>query len=196
MQSKQDDMALFERISEGDMKAYRALFSRYFPDLCNFLLLYLHSKEICEEVALDIFAYIWEKKESIEIRTSVKNFLFGAAKNKAIDYFRKEQQRLFSSLSSTEFLIPEGKSSELILENKELQEIIQKAIDDLPEKSRLIYQMAWEEDLSYKEIASRLNLSVKTVENHIGIALKKLRESLHPYYKQIFMLLLIFLQQE
>jgi RNA polymerase sigma-70 factor (ECF subfamily) len=192
MQTYQDDMAIFRKVSKGDMQAFHILFSRYFSDMCNFLLLYLHSNEICEEIVLDIFSYIWEKRDSIEIRTSVKSFLFGAAKNKAISHYRKEQSHLFLGLSINELQIPEVDHSEHLLENKELQEIIQHAIDNLPERSRLVYQMAWEENLSYKEIASRLNLSPKTVENHISIALRKLRESLKPYYKQIFTILLLF----
>ncbi len=196
MHSSQDDKIILEKISKGDMQAFHVLFSRYFSDMCNFLLLYLHSKELCEEVALDIFTYVWERRDSIQIRTSVRNFLFSAARNKAVSQYRKEQQKIFSDLSAGELLLTETDHSEFLLENKELHEIIRKAIDNLPEKSRLIYQMAWEEDLSYKEIAAQLNLSVKTVENHVGIALRKLRESLKPYYKQIFALLLIFLQNQ
>ena len=196
MQIYQDDMAVFRKVSKGDLQAYHILFRRHFADMCNFLLLYLHSREICEEIALDIFTWLWEKRDSIEIKTSVRNFFFSAAKNKAITRYRKEQQHIFSSLSTNEFLIPDTDHSELILENRELHDVIQNAIDKLPEKSRLVYQMAWEEDLSYKEIATRLNLSPKTVENHISIALRKLRESLEPYYKQIFTLLLLLSQTD
>lgn len=191
MRIEQDDMAVFNKVKKGDLQAYHILFRRYFSDMCNFLLLYLHSREICEETALDIFAWLWEKRDSIEIKTSVRNFLFCAAKNKAITQYRKEQQHIFSSLSASEFFIPETEHTELILENKELQAVIRKAINNLPEKSRLVYQMAWEENLSYKEIAARLNLSPKTVENHIGIALRKLRDYLTPYYKQLFSLFLL-----
>jgi len=191
MQIEQDDMTLLNKVSKGDLTAYHILFKRYFSDMCNFLLLYLHSRDICEEIALDIFAWLWEKRDSIEIKTSVRNFIFSAAKNKAITRYRKEQLHIFSSLSDSEFGIPDERHGELILENRELREMIQKAIDDLPEKSKQVYLMAWEENLSYKEIALKLDLSPKTVENHIGIALRKLRESLKPYYKQIFLLVLI-----
>lgn len=194
MQIDQDDRTVFDNVRKGDLQAYHILFRRYFSDLCNFLLLYLHSNEICEEIALDIFAWLWEKRDSVDIKSSVRNFLFSAAKNKAITCYRKEQRYLFSDLSADELLIPESDHSELILENKELQFIIRKAVNELPERSRQVYQMAWEENLSYKEIAAQLNLSPKTVENHISIALRKLRESLNPYYKQIFSLLLLFLR--
>ena len=76
--------------------------------------------------------------------------------------------------------------SQFLMETNELHDLIEKAILKLPEKSRQVYQLAWEENLSYNEIAEQLGLSPKTVENHVGIALRKLRESLRPYYKQIF----------
>jgi len=73
------------------------------------------------------------------------------------------------------------------MENDELRGLINDAISKLPEKCRQVYLMAWEENMSYNEIAVQLGLSPKTIENHVGIALHKLRESLKPYYKQLFM---------
>ena len=77
--------------------------------------------------------------------------------------------------------------SQPFMEEKELRELIETAIEKLPEQSRKIYLMAREENLSHKEIAAQLGITPKTVENHVGIALRKLRESLNPFYKQIFM---------
>jgi RNA polymerase sigma-70 factor (ECF subfamily) len=185
---KNDTEALL-KLADGNLSAYRFLFDHHFTDLCNFLLIYLHSRELSEEVALEIYAYIWEKKETLEIRTTFKSFLFAAAKNKAISHYRKESKISFSSLDNTK--IPDLADNHLYMENDELRKIIDTAIDKLPEKSRQVYQLAWEENLSHKEIAKQLGITPKTVENHIGIALRKLRESLKPYYKQIFMLWII-----
>ncbi len=74
------------------------------------------------------------------------------------------------------------------MENEELKKLISDAIESLPEKSRQIYKMAWEENLSHKEISEKLGITPKTVENHVGIALRKLRAALLPYYRQIFMM--------
>lgn len=178
-------------MADGDLAAYRFLFDNHFPDLCNFLLIYLHSKELSEEVALEIFTYIWEKRETLTIKATFKSFLFASAKNKAISHYRKTQKTVFTSLESDEHLLSDLSVSHEFMENNELRELIDAAIDKLPEKSRQIYQMAWEENLSHKEIAEQLGITAKTVENHVGIALRKLRESLKPYYKQIFMLWVI-----
>jgi len=170
------------------MAAYRFLFDQHFPDLCNFLLIYLHSKELSEEIALEIFTYIWEKRKTLQIKATFKSFLYASAKNKAISLYRKEQRKLFTSIDSGQSISQEESSSPHSMENTELREIINSAINKLPEKSRQIYLLAWEENLSHKEIAEQMGITPKTVENHVGIALRKLRESLNPYYRQIFML--------
>ncbi len=187
-----DSEALLQ-MADGNIDAYRFLFENYFSDLCNFLLIYLHRKDLSEDVALDIFAYIWEKRETLQIKATFKSFLFSSAKNKAISLYRKEHVKLFASLENADLEGCSDYTSSLLLMNKELRDIINAAILKLPEKSRQIYRMAWEENLSYKDIAFQLGLSPKTVENHVGIALHKLRESLKPYYQQIFSLW-VFLQ--
>ena len=186
-----NDTEALLRMADGDMAAYRFLFYQHFSDLCNFLMIYLHSKELAEEIALEIFTYIWEKRETLQIKATFKSFLFASAKNKAISLYRKEQKMMFTTIDHGQPAFPEDTSSQQLMENDELREIINTAIDKLPEKSRQIYRLAWEENLSHKEIAEQLGITPKTVENHVGIALRKLRESLKPYYKQIFMLWVI-----
>ncbi len=182
---KNDTEALLQ-MADGSIAAYRFLFDQHFPDLCNFLLVYLHSKELSEEIALEIFTHIWEKREDLIIKATFKSFLFASAKNKAISHYRKENRILFTTLEDVELMIPDVSSE--FMENNELRELIDAAVGKLPEKSRQIYQLAWEENMSHKDIAEQLGIAPKTVENHVGIALRKLRESLKPYYKQIFMI--------
>jgi RNA polymerase sigma-70 factor (ECF subfamily) len=192
--SKQDfknDTEALLQMTDGNIGAYRFLFDHHFTDLCNFLLIYLHSKELSEEIALEIFTYIWEKRETLQIKVTFKSFLFASAKNKAISHYRKEHKTIFTSLENNEWMMTDIPSAQHFMENNELREIIDSAIGKLPEKSRQVYQLAWEENLSHKEIAEQLGITSKTVENHVGIALRKLRESLKPYYKQIFMVWLV-----
>lgn len=184
------DTEALQRMVEGDMVAYRYLFDQHFADLCNFLLIYLHSKELSEEIALEIFTFIWEKRKTLQIKATFKAFLFSSAKNRAISLYRKEQKKLFTSIDFGQSVSLEDSNSPHFLENIELRELINTAIDKLPEKSRQIYLMAWDENLSHKEIAEQMGITPKTVENHVGIALRKLRESLSPYYRQIFVLFL------
>ena len=186
-QKFKDDPEALQQLAEGNLDAYRFLFDHHFPDLCNFLLIYLHSKELSEDIALEIFTFIWEKRQTLQIYTNFKSFLFAAAKNRAITLYKKEHQKIFTQIENVESVMPNDSSSQFTMENNELRGLINDAIFKLPEKSRQVYLMAWEENLSYNEIAIQLGLSPKTIENHVGIALRKLRESLQPYYKQIFM---------
>lgn len=186
--SFRNDTEALLQMADGNIVAYRFLFDHHFADLCNFLLIYLHSKELSEDIALEIFTHIWEKRETLQIKTTFKSFLFASAKNKAISHYRKERKMVFTSLEAGESLMQEVSGVQQFMENNELRELIDAAINKLPEKSRQIYQLAWEENLSHKDIAQKLGITPKTVENHVGIALRKLRKSLKPYYKQIFML--------
>jgi len=187
IQKFKDDPEALLRLAEGNLDAYRFLFDHHFSDLCNFLLIYLHSKELAEDIALDIFTFVWEKRQTLQIKANFKSFLFSAAKNKAITLYKKENQKMFTQIENIESVMPNDSSSQFTMENNELRSLINDAISKLPEKSRQVYLLAWEEDMSYNEIAVQLGLSPKTIENHVGIALRKLRESLKPYYKQIFM---------
>jgi len=190
-QNFKNDAEAVQGMADGDMSAYRFLFDQHFSDLCNFLLIYLHSKELSEEIALEIFTFIWEKRKTIQIKATFKSFLFSSAKNRAISLYRKEQKMMFTSIDFGQTVFRDDSSSQQLMENNELREIINKAINKLPEKSKQIYLLAWEDNLSHKEIAEQLGITPKTVENHVGIALRKLRESLNPYYQQIFMLSLV-----
>ena len=187
MQKFKDDHDAMLQLAEGNLDAYRFLFDHHFSDLCNFLLIYLHSKELSEDIALEIFTFIWEKRQTLQINTNFKSFLFAAAKNKAITLYKKEHQKIFTQIENIESVMPNDSSSQFTMENNELRGLINDAIFKLPEKCRQVYLMAWEENMSYNEIAVQLGLSPKTIENHVGIALQKLRKSLKPYYKQIFM---------
>jgi RNA polymerase sigma-70 factor (ECF subfamily) len=186
-QNFENDEQALVKLAAGDLASYRFLFDRYFADLCNFLRIYLHSKEFSEEIALEVFEIVWEKRETLHIKVTFKSFLFAAAKNRAISYYRREHRAIFTSLENCEPLAFEESNSQHFMEENELRSLIELAINKLPEKSRQIYLMARNENLSHKEIATRLGITPKTVENHVGIALRKLRESLRPFYKQIFM---------
>ncbi|HZL11245.1 MAG TPA: RNA polymerase sigma-70 factor [Prolixibacteraceae bacterium] len=190
-QKFKNDAEAMMQMADGNMNAYRFLFDRHFSDLCNFLLIYLHSKELSEEIALEMFTHIWEKRDTLQIKASFKTFLFASAKNRAISLYRKEHKTILTSIENSDTAVSEDPNSQHLMENNELRAIIDSAIGKLPEKSRQIYQLAWEENLSHKEIAEQLGITPKTVENHVGIALRKLRESLKPYYEQIFLLWLL-----
>lgn len=186
-----DDIEAFAKVQEGDLVAYRFLFDTYFSDLCRFIKLFLNDSSIAEQIALDIFVNLWEKKDQVKIQQSLKGYLFKSAKYKAVSYLRQKKNDIILDIDQPEFLDRDGLTPENVMELEKLREIIDEAINDLPPKSRQIYRMAKEENLSHKQIAEILELSPKTVENQVGIAVRKLRVALKPYYHHIFILCIL-----
>jgi len=176
---------------EGDINSFKYFFDRYYNDLCNFVNIYLHDQILSEEIVQDIFVYFWENREKLQINISVKSYLFSASKFKSLNLIRdqKNQKKIAEKIGQTEqTLIFE--SGESYIDTEEFKRILNVAIEQLPPKCREIFLLAKQEELSNKAIAEQLGISVKTVENQMTIALKKLREFLLPYREKIFYIFL------
>lgn len=188
---RNEELFIFTRMVEGDKEAFRFFFEKYYDDLCNLINFYLHDPVIAEEIAQDIYVYFWEKKEHIEIGSSVKSYLLKASKNKSLNYLRNEKIKLnihekLAKITESNF----EEISEHSMDAGYLHELIMNAVNCLPPKCLEIFILAKGKELSYKEIAGQLGISVKTVENQMGKALKLLRESLRPYYHDLFIFFL------
>ena len=179
--SLSEDKSIFKSVQKGNRKAFKELFTRYYVQLCHFALLYVNDQSIAESLVQDVFINIWEKRQSLDIHTSIKAYLFISVKNRALNYLRNRPQMLEFEDGHSETESVEIYSSESNINYSDLKKEINKSIQQLPEKCREIFLLSREENLSYKEIAEKLNISRKTVENQLGIALKKLRENLKPY---------------
>lgn len=191
---KYEEQFIFDRMVAGDKEAFRFFFEKYYADLCNLINFYIHNSAVAEEIAQDIYVQFWEKKENIEIAVSVKSYLLKASKNKSLNYLRNEKNKLhirekLAKIAEESF----DEFPEEGLDVNWLHDLIQRGIDSLSPKCREVFILAKEQNLSYKEIAEQLGISIKTVENQMGKALKKLREYLRPFYKEIFVLFLVLL---
>jgi len=182
MNKKEDDIILFNLIRHGDKLAFRHLFETYFTPMCRFMNLYVHEKTIVEELALDIFTYIWENRMTLQIQLSLKAYLFQAARNKCLNVLR--QKKLTVSIDNVEIDIEE--TNVMSLETEELYQLIQEAVLALPDKCKEVFQLSRTESLTNKEIANRLNISVKTVEGQITKALKRIKDFLGDSYTYLW----------
>jgi len=191
MNVNDEERFIFTRMIEGDMEAFRFFFEKYYSHLCNLVYVYLHDPLMAEEIVQDIFVYFWEKKEKIHIESSVKSYLLHASKNKSLNYIRNGKARLAIHHKLADLNEVSTEMPDHILDGNQLMEIINKAIDSLPERCREVYILGKEKSLSYKEISEELGISVKTVEVQMGKALKRLREQLRPYYHDLFVLFLV-----
>lgn len=165
-------------LKSGDENAFTALYKMYWQKVYNFSCLYLNSAIETEEVVQEVFIKLWESRMFIKEGEDLKNFLFIITRNIIFNQFRKsfnENAYKMTILKSTskEYQIED----EMIAED--LKEHIKKLISELTPRQKEIFKMSREEHLSYKEIATRLSISEKTVERHINDALKFLRKNIY-----------------
>lgn len=173
-----------EQIRRGDQAVFETVFKTYYPRLCRFLLRMVGSREVAEDLVQDLFLTIWTNRREWRPQASLKAYLYRAARNQAINYLKhqrvvrdwEEEARDHLGLAS---LLNED------FQSKQLEAAVQKAIESLPERCRLIFELHRHDGLKYAEIAQVLDLSVKTVETQMGRALKALRKLLVPYLSSI-----------
>jgi RNA polymerase sigma-70 factor (ECF subfamily) len=187
-----EELFIVKKMIDGDMDSFKYFFDRYYNDLCNFVHIYLHDQTLAEEIVQDIFVYFWENREKLQIKTSVKAFLFSASKFKSLNLLRdtQNQKKIVDKIRRIEPIQMHELESSYI-DTNEFKKILDSAVDQLAPKCKEIFLLSKQEELSNREIAERLGISVKTVENQMTIALKKLREYLIPYREQIFLLFLL-----
>ena len=183
---KIEERSLFKKVQNGDVKSLEVLFDRYYNVLCNFAYLFLKNEECSKEIVSELFINIWQKRNDIVIRESLKSYLYKSVKNAVISKKRKEKktERLVDDEQGNhEFITPET-----LLLRKELEEKVNQLFSGLPLKSGLVFRMKRVDGLRYKEISKILNISEKTVENHMGNAIKKIKVILndHPDLAKYF----------
>jgi RNA polymerase sigma-70 factor (ECF subfamily) len=167
---------------QGDVRAYEATYKELYKPLFIYALGILNSQASAEEIVQNVFMKLWEKKETLKIETSLKAYLYKAVHNHSLNAIKhnKVVQQYETHLSHT-MTHKETDSAERDASHKQLQGRLRQALSELPEQCRTVFQMSRFEDLKYKEIAERLSISPKTVENHMGKALKLLRGKLADY---------------
>lgn len=163
-----------------DQESYKKIFFHFFLPLKSFSFSILKSKEQAEEIVSDVLIEIWAKRKQLAEIEDLKMYLYVSVRNASL---RKLQQtRKLAMLSLDEVTVEftsDYENAESILLTAELAEKIEGAIQQLPQRCKLIFKLAKEDKLKYKEIALLLNISVKTIDHQVSIALKKIAEVLH-----------------
>ena len=170
--------------------SFRQLFDRQFYPLCQFLSYYTTDRMVIEELVQDVFVKLWEDRHILQIKT-VNAYLYTSARNRMLNHIRDEKKRniLLEQWVQHEMT----KEGEECFNIEEFNQNVQKAVEILPQKCRKIFDLSKKEKFTYKQIAEHLDISVKTVETQMGIALRKIREHLSAFYPQISNTLFLFL---
>ena len=179
---------LFHKICQGNEKAFNEAFDRHYPSLCYYTDKFLHDLDQSRSLVQQVFVDLWIKREKITINQSLQSYLFRSVRNSALDYIKhqKVEARFLQKQKMDETTYDRD-----WMEEAELSARINSAVNELPEKCREIFLLSRFEEMRYADIALKLDISVKTVEMQMGIAMKKLRLKLADI-KLINLLMLIF----
>jgi len=172
---------LITTLRASDIAAFEMLFRTYYQSLCNYACTFVRDPEEAEEVVQNTFTNIWEKRDTLSIHTGVKPYLYAMVRNACLNQLKHakiKQQHAAMEIAVGERSV---ESVSRTVEASELEVRIQEAMSKLPEQCRLVFKLSRFEDLKYAEIAEQLNISIKTVENQMGKALRVMREQLKDY---------------
>lgn len=187
------DIELVKELRKGDIEAFDQVFKKYGDRLFGFALSYLKSKEETEGLVQNVFLKIWENRKNLKPGSSLKSYLFTIAYHEMCQIFRKKQiHEKFLKEKIT--AIDSATDLEEMLEYKATLEQLEKLIDKLPEKQRLVFIKSRNEGKSSKEIAEEMNLAPGTVDNLISLALKFLRQNLSDANFGILLFFAFFIQ--
>ncbi len=188
---QQNEQPYWQLISQGDKKAYEQVFRSYYQALCNYASSLLKDMDEAEEVAQNVFYNIWNKRETLQVNASIKAYLYRAVHNDCLNKIKHRKVKTVYAEDYKSSMTGGFDDSSKLLDAKELNKLINGAIDSLPEQCGLVFKLSRFEHLKYSEIAEQLQISVKTVENHMGKALKILREKLKDYLPLVMWLFFI-----
>lgn len=186
------DSDILLAIRQGNERVFETIFKRHYQTLCNYACGILKDMDDAEEVVQSIFLKFWEQREEIEINVSLKSYLYRAVHNTCLNRLKHLKIQETYRQYVGDYLENTYDSATDILDKVELENRIANALEKLPEQCRLIFKMSRFEELKYQEIADRLGLSIKTVENQIGKALKIMRTELSDYLPIMLFMMLFF----
>lgn len=168
-----------ERVRQGDHAAFETAFRAYYAELCAFAYRYLRSPALAEEAVHDVFARLWRMRSELQVRSSVKAYLYGAVRHRAISLLRRRtlEEDWQAQAAREERAVPGyGRNSgPERVEREQLVATIERVLADLPPRCRTALILRWQREMSYAEIAETMQISVKTVEAHLTRAVAALR---------------------
>lgn len=190
MENQYPDQDWIQQIKQDDEQAMDKIFRAYYTFICRAVYRVVPDSVLTEDIAQEVLLEIWRKRHSLNIKSSLKAYLRRSAINKALNYIRDNKVKLEDE-EKMPVLESKMSGAQQQLEANDLQALINKTIDELPERCRMVFVLSRFEDMTYREIGEHMNISIKTVENQMSKALKYLTASLSPYLQIILLLMTI-----
>ena len=168
-----------QRLRSGEHAAFETLFRAHYAGLVGLADSIVRDRGAAEELAQDVMLELWRRRETLAIETTVKAYLFRAARNRALNWVR--HQRTAERLTPPPDERGPFPPADVELLEGEIQQALREAVSTLPERCRQVFELSRVHGLTYPEIAQSMEISVKTVEAQMGKALRVLRERLGPF---------------
>lgn len=169
-------ISLQHRVAEGDTQAFRQIFDILFANLTGFSFSFVQSKEAATEVVDEIFVQLWTKRQDILKIEDLRVYLYTATKNASLNYLKKRAKQIqLEPYDHLQVQIADNNSPEQLMISKETILQIKQAIESLPPRCKLIFKLVREDGLKYSEVAEILNLSHKTIDSQMVIAISRIK---------------------
>jgi RNA polymerase sigma-70 factor, ECF subfamily len=185
-----NDTVVIQLLTNRDEGAFEQVFKAHFKNLHDYACSIVQDTAAAEEIVQNVFYKIWEKAAQLNISPPVAAYLYRAVSNESINYLKHQKVKSTHRAHTLYQMKNQSDSASRKVLAAELEKKLRKALNELPEQCRIIFQLSRFEELRYREIAGKLGISVKTVENQMGKALKLLRVKLVDFLP---LLLLLFI---
>ncbi|MEX0769159.1 MAG: sigma-70 family RNA polymerase sigma factor [Balneolaceae bacterium] len=176
---KKDEEELYAAIKEGDPSAFKKFFDIHFDSLHAFLTSHKVRPDIADDLIQTAFVYIWENRSQIKPGLSLKSYLYRIAYTRMLNHFKSaKKMSLLEPDAQTGDHNPADK-----MEYRDLKSSLDQAVEQLPEKRRIVFTSCFIRELTYRETAEILDISIKTVETHMALALRDIRSALKQFHE-------------
>ena len=176
-----DSKEISRLIKAGDKQAFHKFFDAYYDPLIRYLRARGSSTDVAQDIIQNAFLYIWERRDQIEEGKSLRSYLYRIAYTRMLNHF-KSQNKFNDEVNPNEHEYA-LENPEEELKGKELMEIVQNAVDSMPEKRKAVFELCFMQEFTYKETAEMMNISKNTVENHMTKAFKDVRNAVNYFYE-------------
>ncbi|MDO7744909.1 MAG: RNA polymerase sigma-70 factor [Pedobacter sp.] len=188
------EQEIIDAIKAKDKKVFEALYKEHYRQLFAVALRYVRQAPAAEEIVHDVFLVIWNKAEQLTIQYSVKSYLYKAVVNASLNYIKKEKTESGKQEVYMKVQVPDEQEQEERQRKESMLLSLEKALDILPPKCKEVMYLSRFGKLKQQEIAAQMQISVKTVKNHLTYGFQKLREHLENQQLNIWLAALILLK--
>jgi len=187
--------SIIESVSESDRNSFNEFYELFYDQIFRYSYFFLKDKEACKEVVSNVFFSIWQSRSKLKDIHNINTWMYVIAKNESNRYLIKNKNRNTFSLDEVSVHLHEADhtSTDDVLLEKEIDELLTRVINELPERCRMIFLMARQEGLKPKDIAERLSINESTVRVQMKIAIEKIITSVKPHFPDLTLSVLIML---